>query len=214
MFYVKALIFLFLCATLAVGAFFVCIKMKIISNPFEVKESYILETPAVVREIKSIAELYSVCYYDQLIADSTRKEIHAKDAVFNFFGRKSTTDYRLILMASGKVFAGFDLSKLDFSDIHTRGDSIYISLPAVRIIDIVMNPSDVVTFVEEGQWSAGDVKAVKNKALASFRKRALQKGILADAEKKGKGSIEMFFRSLGFKQVVFNDKIQASVRLN
>ena len=105
-------------------------------------------------------------------------------------------------MATAKVFAGYDLSKLDSTDISTNDSILTIHLPAPQIIDIVMNPSDVSTYIEEGVWSMGEVKKVKDKAIKMFRKRALGKGILADAEKKGEESIELFFKSFGFKQVV------------
>lgn len=180
--------------------------MNLLSNPFEEKKAYILETPTIVNEIKSISELYSVCYFDQLIVDSVRKEVKTTDAVLNFFGAKSTTNTKLVLIASAKVFAGYDLSKLDSTDISVVDSTLTIKLLSPQIIDIVMNPTDVSTFLEEGEWTLSEVNKVKDKALRMFRKRALSKGILADAEKKGKESIELFFKSLGFKQVVIEKK--------
>jgi len=186
--------------------YYASVKMNLLPNAFEEKKAYILETPTMVKEIKSIAELYSVCYYDQLIVDSVRKEIKTTDAVINFFGGNSTTNTKLALITSAKVFAGFDLSKLDSTDILVMDSTLTIKLPAPQIIDIVMNPSDVKTFIEEGKWSMDEVKMVKNKAISMFRKRALNKGILVDAEKKGKESIELFFKSLGFKNVIVEQK--------
>ncbi len=177
------------------------IHYKFLSNPFESKKAYILETPTIVNEIKSIAELYSVCYYDQLVVDSVRKEVKSTDAVINFFGGNSTTNTKLVLIASARVFAGFDLSKLDSTDIDVRDSILTIHLPAPKIIDIVMNPSDVTTFIEEGEWTMQDVNMVKNRAVEKFRARAIKKGIIADAEKRGMESISLFFKSLGFKEV-------------
>lgn len=204
--FIKGTIYTLFFAVIVVGGYYACIKMNFLSNPFEEKKAYILETPTIVKEIKSIAELYSVCYYDQLIVDSTRKEITTTDAAINFFGGKSSTNTKLVLMASAKVFAGYDLSKLDSTDISAKDSILTIQLPAPQIIDIVMNPSDVSTFIEEGVWTMEEVKRVKDKAIKMFRKRALGKGILTDAEKNGKESIELFFKSLGFKQVVIEQK--------
>jgi hypothetical protein len=198
----KATIYTSLIAVIGIGGYYACIKMNFLSNPFEEKKVYIFETPTIVKEIKSIAELYSVCYYDQLIVDSIRKEITTADAAINFFGGNSSTKTKLVLMATAKVFAGYDLSKLDSTDISANDSILTIHLPAPQIIDIVMNPSDVSTYIEEGVWTMGEVKKVKDKAIKMFRKRALEKGILADAEKKGEESIELFFKSLGFKQVI------------
>ena len=186
--------------------YYVSVKMNLLPNAFEEKKAYISETPTMVKEIKSIAELYSVCYYDQLYVDSVRKEIKTTDAVINFFGGNSTTNTKLGLITTAKVFAGFDLSKLDSTDISVMDSTLTIKLPAPQIIDIVMNPTDVTTFIEEGKWSMDEVKMVKNKAISMFRKRALNKGILVDAEKKGKESIELFFKSLGFKNVIVEQK--------
>ena len=200
--FIKGTMYILLLAIIGAGGYYACIKMNFLSNPFEEKKAYILETPTIVKEIKSIAELYSVCYYDQLIVDSTRKEITTADAAINFFGGNSSTKTKLKLMASAKVFAGYDLSKLDSTDISANDSILTIQLPAPQIIDIVMNPSDVSTYLEEGTWSMLEVNKVKDKAIKMFRKRALEKGILTDAEKKGAESIELFFKSLGFKQVV------------
>jgi len=204
--YLKSTVIILLLVILGGASYYACIKMNFLSNPFEAKKAYILETPTIVKEIKSIAELYSVCYFDQLIVDSVRKEVKTTDAVLNFFGAKSTTNTKLVLIASAKVFAGYDLSKLDSTDISAVDSTLTIKLPAPQIIDIVMNPTDVNTFLEEGEWTLVEVNKVKDKALRMFRRRAISRGILADAEKKGKESIELFFKSLGFKQVVIEKK--------
>ncbi|MFN4853161.1 MAG: DUF4230 domain-containing protein [Bacteroidota bacterium] len=186
--------------------YFGLVKFNGLSNPFESKKPHILETPTIVNEIKSIAELYSVCYYDQLVIDSVRKEVKGTDALINFFGGSSTTNSNLVLLATAKVFAGYDLSKLDSTDINAKDSVITIHLPAPKIIDIVMNPSDVSTFIEEGKWTMNEVNSVKNKAVERFRGRAIKKGIIADAEKKGRESISLFFKSLGFKEVIIQIK--------
>ncbi|MFN5208748.1 MAG: DUF4230 domain-containing protein [Bacteroidota bacterium] len=186
--------------------YFGLVKFNGLSNPFESKKPHILETPTIVNEIKSIAELYSVCYYDQLVIDSVRKEVKGTDALINFFGGSSTTNSKLVLLATAKVFAGYDLSKLDSTDINAKDSVITIHLPAPKIIDIVMNPSDVSTFIEEGKWTMNEVNSVKNKAVERFRGRAIKKGIIADAEKKGRESISLFFKSLGFKEVIIQIK--------
>ena len=204
--FIKGTIYTLFLAAIFVGGYYVCIKMNFLSNPFEEKKAYILETPTIVKEIKSIAELYSVCYYDQLTVESNRKEIKATDAVINFLGGKSSTNTKLVLIANAKVYAGYDLSKLDSTDISAKDSILIIQLPAPQIIDIVMNPSDVSTFIEEGVWTLEEVKNLKNQSIKMFRKRALEKGILADAEKNGKQSTELFFKALGFKQVVIEQK--------
>jgi hypothetical protein len=204
--FIKGITYTFVFTLLGVAGYYACIKMNLLSNPFDQKKAYILDTPTIVKEVRSIAELYSVCYYDQIIADSIRQEIKTSDAVINFFGGNSTTDTKLVLLATAKIYAGYDLSKLDSTDISAKDSTLTIRLPAPQIIDVVMNPSDVSTFIEEGTWSMDEVAMVKNKALLLFRKRALEKGIIAEAERKGKESIELFFTSLGFKKVIIENK--------
>lgn len=206
---IKGALILALIIGLAGGGYYASIKMGLLPNPFEAKDAYILETSTIVNEIKSIAELYSVCYYDQLVVDSVKvqgtAEVVKKSMVkylTGYLAGGSITDPKLVLITSAKVFAGFDLGKLDSTDIKVKDSVITIQLPAPQIMDIVMNPSDVSTFIEEGEWSMEDVKMVKNKAIDKFRKRAIDRGIIADAEKKGRESIELFFKSLGFKEVI------------
>lgn len=203
---IKILIYsLVLVAVVGLG-YYALIKKNLLSNPFESKKAYILETPTIVKEIKSIAELYSVCYFDQIVVDSLRKEVSKTDAFLNYFGANSTTDTKLVLMASAKVYAGYNLSFLDSNDIAVNDSVLTITLPLPQIMDVVMNPSDVSTFIEEGTWSMEAVNMVKNKAVEIFRRRSLEKGILAEAEKKGTTNIQLFFKSLGFKDVLIQTK--------
>jgi hypothetical protein len=200
----KLVIYLVLGLIIAgVGYYVLSAKLNILPNPFNEKKAYVLETPVIINEIKSIAELYSVCYYDQAVVDSIKKEITTKDAVLNYLGRKSATEYKLVLLATSKIYAGYDLSKLDSTSIKVEARSVSIALPKAEIIDIVMNPSDVTTFIEEGKWTFEEVNAVKSKAVKLLELKALEKGILNDAEKKGKESIKSFFKSLGFTEVKF-----------
>lgn len=203
---IKAALYSIILLSAAGIGYYALIKNNFLSNPFESKKAYILETPTIVKEIKSISELYSVCFFDQIVVDSLRKEIANTDAFLNYFGANSTTDTKLVLMASAKVYAGYNLSLLDSNDIAVNDSVITITLPSPQIIDVVMNPSDVSTFIEEGTWSMEAVNMVKNKAVEIFRRRALEKGILSEAEKKGTSSIQLFFKSLGFKEVLIKTK--------
>jgi hypothetical protein len=203
---IKATLYIIILLSAAALGYYALVKNNLLSNPFESKKAYILETPLIVKEIKSIAELYSVCYFDQIVVDSLRKEVSNTDALLNYFGANSTTDTKLVLMASAKVYAGYNLSLLDSNDIVVNDSVLTITLPSPQIMDVVMNPSDVSTFIEEGTWSMEAVNMVKNKAIEIFRRRSLEKGILAEAEKKGTSSIQLFFKSLGFKDVFIKNK--------
>ena len=151
---IKATLYIIILLSAAALGYYALIKNNLLSNPFESKKAYILETPLIVKEIKSIAELYSVCYFDQIVVDSLRKEVSNTDALLNYFGANSTTDTKLVLMASAKVYAGYNLSLLDSNDIVVNDSVLTITLPSPQIMDVVMNPSDVSTFIEEGtcQW--------------------------------------------------------------
>ena len=52
----------------------------------------------------------------------------------------------LVLIVKGKVIAGIDLKTLTEKDLYVKDDSVSITLPAAKILEVITNPSDIETF--------------------------------------------------------------------
>ena len=157
-------------------------------NPFKAKPILIDKTANVVEEINKLAEFTTATYYQE-----------------NFINKVKTRtfiDDELVIIAKGKIRAGFDMSTLAENDIVIDAQTIKIKLPKVQILDVITNPSDFETYVESGKWSFDEVNEYKKEARAKFEKDAIENGILDLAEKSAFEKLSSFFQLLGFHEVI------------
>lgn len=184
------------------------VKKKIFPNLREVfssKPIVVDETPILIKEIKSIAQLITVTSFDEVVVDST--VVTKSSALINSFNRITPVplipyvDKRIVLVVKGKVLAGIDLKLLNEQDIQVFADTVNIRLPKAIILDAIINPSDFETFDEKGKWQDAEVRAVKIKARDKMIERALQQDILAKADARSREIIKGFVLSAGYKYV-------------
>lgn len=163
------------------------------------------ETANVIDEIKNIGEFTSLCYYEEmaLVAEKERQttitELTKSEAVID----------ELVLIAHGKIRAGFDLSKLEEGDISIKGDTLSMNVPEAEIFDVIINPSDYEIFVEHGKWSHEQFTALQKQASDTLQKHAAEIHLIDKASETGMKKLETFFKTFGFSEVFLlpkNDK--------
>lgn len=112
---------------------------------------------------------------------------------------------KLLLIAEGEVVAGFDLQKVQSSDIVVQGTSVSIILPPPEILySRVDNDKTYVYGRETGLLRRPDPDLeTKARRLAEERlvNWALEREILVQAEEYGKFYLENFLRSLGLVEI-------------
>lgn len=154
-------------------------------------ELRIEDTDNVVTEIRKIAEFTSACYYEEMVLhyskESTKLLSNKKDEI--------------VILAKGKVRAGFDLSKLRDEDIAVAKDTLTIVLPKAQVLDVIVNPSNIEVFDEQGNWSHAQVSKVERAARQKLRKDATEYGLLDKATTIGIEKLTGLFQSFGFKVV-------------
>ena len=119
-----------------------------------------------------------------------------------FFGDK------LLLIAHGKVVAGFDFSKLTGSSVRISGTTVILNLPAPEILLTTLDESQTRVYDRStGLLTKGD-KDLETKAREaaqnSITQAACQENILDDAAKNGRGQLTTLLKSLGFTTVIVN----------
>lgn len=170
-----------------------------IDDVFKKKQMKIDETPILVKEIRGLAELATVTSFDEVVVDSVYAD-PASILLKSITGIGDGYD-RLVLVVSGKVVAGTDLSALTDSSFYVLKDSVRLLLPGAEILQVTVNPSDVSTFKEEGKWTTDAFEKVKIKARDKMRDRAMQQGIIGRANKRSVAIMERFLLQAGFKKV-------------
>lgn len=178
------------CGVIGAG-YYAAVRFKLVPDLFTAREVTIAETSTIVQEVKTIAELFSACYYDEVVLDTVRTT------------RFGFSKERLVYTVKGRVYAGFDLSSLDTSAMVATDSTIQVRLPEPVILDVVVNPSDYQVFLEEGEWSFEAVTALKNRGKEAIRRKAMEKGIIENGRERGRASLEAFLKALGFARVEF-----------
>lgn len=176
------------------------------SNWLEAKPVVIDETPLVISEIKKIAELHTAKLYCEVVADSVIIS-PAEAAMLAMQGSGAfpilpamvfTSGKKMVLIAKGRVIAGLDLSVLNEKNVIVKNDSVWLTLPSAKILDIITNPSDFEIFTEEGTWSSNEVNAVKQKAVSIMRAEAQKRGLIEQANERAKLLMGNFLKASGF----------------
>jgi hypothetical protein len=191
----------------ALAIWFLLGKMNIIpslGDIFKSKAVQIDETPILIKEIKELAELTTMISIDEVVVDSITADptTLAIRTITGLSLNPFSSGYdRLVLISKGKVTAGTDLSVLEPGNIFREKDSVSLGLPAAKILDVIVNPSDVETFIETGDWSTDAFEKVKIKAREKIKQRAISVGILGKANTRSRLLMDNFLHQAGFTKV-------------
>ena len=155
-------------------------------------------TPVVVlSKVKALARLETAQYVMQTVVDLQKEPSNIWQQVFG-------TD-KLLLVASGEVVAGFDMSQVQENDIVVQGSSVTLMLPPPEILySKVDNTKTYIYMRETGLFVPPDpnleaeARRLAERRLVSW---ADEHNILDKAEDFGTLYLESFLRSLGFSEV-------------
>lgn len=185
--------------------FFVFQKINILpsfKDIFSSKPVLIEETPVLIKEINTLAQLMTITYSDEVVTDTVKWGLGIPSLIPIIGGSMlSPALDKLVIIGRGRVIAGTDLKKMQDQDITQTGDSIYIRLPSSTILETILNPSDFETFIEKGTWSEAAVTALKVKIRNEMNDRAIKQNILRQADARSKNIMETFLKNTGFEKV-------------
>lgn len=152
---------------------------------------------AVIKEIQSLNRLETASYTIEKIIDAGTTDSNALSNFF--FGDK------ILLIAHGKVIAGFDLSKIDEKDITINGQDLKIKLPPPQVLVATLDNSQTRVYDrQKGILNQGETNLeseARKAAEASIREAACQGGILQQASDNGRKQLSALFYALGFTTV-------------
>jgi hypothetical protein len=173
-----------------------------IKNIFSSKPVLIEDTPVLIKEINSLAQLMTITYSDEIVMDTVKSGIGIPSLIPVMGGSMlSPALDKLVIIGRGKVIVGNDLKKIREIDISQTGDSINIQIPSSTIMETILNPSDFEIFIEKGNWSDAAVTDLKLKIRNEMNSRAIKTNILSQSDQRCKNIMETFLKNSGFKKV-------------
>jgi hypothetical protein len=168
------------------------------------RELKIAETANVVEQIKKISEFTTACYYEEFVLTKERNDAPNRNiskALGLMHVEADSIHNEIAIICKATVRAGYDLSEISENELKVSNDTINITLPAPKVFDVIMNPSDYEVFVEEGKWTHEEITAMQTDAQKEVLVNAINTGILQKVNEVGKVRIEEFFKTFGFNVV-------------
>lgn len=168
------------------------------------QELKIDNTANVVEKIKNISEFTTACYYEEAVLKNSKSEAGKQNKLMSLVHIEAdSVRSEVVILAKGKVRAGYNLGKISAEQIYISGDSIIVVLPAPEIFDVIVNPSDYEMYIEEGKWNHEEISAMQAEYRNVLTEKSKQNGLLSKANESGKSRLESLFKALGFSYVEF-----------
>lgn len=196
--FLPALAIVVLAAAIGVGLVRYGYTLPVVGWLFQVPQQT-TTSPVVIEGIKDLDQLATV--------RSTESVVITKQSGGSGL-RQFLTGEKLVLVATGNVEAGVDLSGLNKSDVKVSGKSVTIRLPQSKILSTSLDENK--TRVYDRQQGLLNIRS--GDAMAEQARRDAEKQILAAAEKNGireqarknaESSIRALVTTLGFDKVRF-----------
>ncbi len=167
------------------------------------KELVLSESPLRVESIKKIAELATISFKDEVVADSLeRYDSEAEKVAGNLLKTRtwdglkealkgSSVKRRLTLIVKAEAKIGFDLMQGNYR-VDSNKDTLWFHFPKAQILSINMNPTDTEVFQENGAWESSGRRQLMEKA----RRRVEWDVNRADLITKAEAGMEDILRKL------------------
>lgn len=145
-------------------------------------------SPTQIESIKSIGQWEFLSINDEEIVDTVRHGIFGDD--------------ELIRIYFGTLSLGIDMKDVEKDWIHTVEDTIYCTLPPVKLLDNnFIDEARTKAFFESGKWSGADRQTLYDRAYANMKQRCLSKNNIRAAESNAESQFYNMLRVMGFKNI-------------
>ncbi len=194
-----ALVIVVLSVTLGVGLARYGSTLPIVGPLFGEAEPRTTTSPVVVEGIQQLDQLATVRLTESVVVT---RETGGSDL------ERSLTGEKILLVATGDVEAGVDLSGLGRDDVRVEGGRVEIRLPEPEILSTSLDEQRTRLYDrDQGLLNLRPdddlVEEARDAAQEEILAAARENGILDYAERNAEDSIRAFVTSLGFEEVRF-----------
>lgn len=152
----------------------------------------ITSTPNIVTEVKKIGKWEFLSIKIEELIDTT-KGVLFKD--------------KLSAIYYGTLRYGIDCSKAESDWFTQNGDTVYVSLPEVSLLDdFFLDEAATTTVFASGSFTSNDRRDMRDRAIQRMLAKSELKGYRTTAQENAKEQITIFLQQLGIKNIVFLDR--------
>jgi hypothetical protein len=175
-------------------------RMPLIGPLLQERPARTTTSPVVVEGVRELDQLATVRVTESILVTRESGSENALDRLFS--GEK------VLLVATGDVEAGVDLSEVGEDDVRVEGETVTIRLPEPEVLSASLDEEKTRVYDRDyGPLNLRPDDDLVEEARAEAEERieaaARENGVLKTAETNAEGSIGAFVRALGFEQVRF-----------
>ncbi|MEJ7840145.1 MAG: DUF4230 domain-containing protein [Rubrobacter sp.] len=174
-------------------------RMPLVGPLLQERPAQTTTSPVVVEGVRGLDRLATVRVTESIIV--------TRESGGDFLDRLFSGE-KVLLVATGDVEAGVDLSEIGDEDVQVRDDTVTMRLPEPEVLSA--NLDEEKTRVYDRDYSPLNLRPnddLVEEARATAEERiedaARENGILGTAETNAKNSIRTLVKALGFKEVNF-----------
>jgi len=164
------------------------------------------QTPVIVEKIKTLGELTTSCYYEEMVLQASKQNYFATTPLGTLardgFGKD--VDDHLVIIAKGTVRAGVDLLKMSEDDVRFVGDTVFVKLPEAEYLDVIVNPSGFEIFAESGSWTHDQVTSLQTTAKEKLLNGADYYGLKMKAYEGAMDAVTTLLEAAGYTYIRFD----------
>ena len=148
-------------------------------------------TPQEIRSIKEIGEWEFLAVHTEEMVDTLAR---------GFF-----SDRRLARIYQGTLHMGIDMSEVKENWITSSGDTLFLQLPPIRVLDKdFIHEAQTRSFYEKGQWDPEARAQLLQKARRQIIARCFTAENLKIAKKNGYDQLSSLFKTFGFNVIIID----------
>ena len=175
-------------------------RVPLIGPLFQERPARTTTSPVVVEGVRELDRLATVRVTESILVTRESGSENALDRLFS--GEK------VLLVATGDVEAGVDLSEVGEDEVRVEGETVTIRLPEPEVLSASLDEEKTRVYDRDyGPLNLRPdddlVEAARAEAEERIEAAARENGVLKTAETNAEGSIGAFVRALGFEQVRF-----------
>ena len=146
-------------------------------------------TPEQIESIRAIGEWEFLSVSDEEMVDTVRR---------GFF-----SDDHLIRIYYGTMRLGIDMKELTSDRITVSGDTVFLLLPPVRLLDErFIDEARTRAFHESGRWTTDDRAAMFRRAAAIMKRKGLSQENIRSAQDNADSQVRNMMKAMGFGTVI------------
>lgn len=195
------------CMTVIMALAFVAIGLYAFRSPLKEAYDYMFDRHAeighiMLSDIAKTDKLTVISMYKEAIVGQHRQE---KGRLFG------TNEYQIYAVYPGRIDVGFDLTRCAPDWLQMRGDTAFVKLPAVSILNSdgwYLDEAAHTTPIEDGVWTTAEYGMLAQRANALIKRNCELDNCYRRAETQGVKVVENLLHAMGIKHVMVDVQLR------